>query len=653
MVGTRSTDNSGAPQPHERAAGKRAITPTSKAHNPSPTAYELKASGANKRRDVMGPSGRDELERGKSADESDRLGDGAGAAGGESESEEGEDNEGSSAESDEPGEGAPSSSPTSLNPALDGARNKHTTPQESRIIINLAYGLRIWRKSGVPGGRIVSLVAGIVGKAINTVQKVLEEWTSIGTLYDGSFFSAGGRKKGWRKQKALETPAMDAFIRERIEASNRPTGAKEQAHGITFRKLHHLVCVKFGLLSARPAVPSPRYLPIQTFIDHVHRLGARKCKGGRFNPLKFAPSTQLRVDFFLRRYHMLVVEPTAKYALDPTSPMPPIQIFFDEAAFSENSNSDFSIFFGADKFLKRKHSKGQRLMIEHCMVFVQGCYFPDGKPQCYLLPGAQLSITDKGIIAEEHYKNTSVKCEGTLNSKLFDIWAENTAQLIRAKFPTATIVAIFDNAGVHSVNVAECWEYDKCPSGARVEQLRTWLKKEIDLPFNDVPAQTASLANPAERHMWNTWHWWTKATRDELMEYAVVVRGGPIYRLDEAFKKHNITTCRTPPYYPEWQPIEFVWGYVKNYVYVTSEYAGIFSTLQATINEAYAKLAKEDGQVLLAYREHCHGRILEAYAQLPPRAPGTGPTPPAGPSIMEPDDELASDDDVSDDDVSE
>ena len=135
------------------------------------------------------------------------------------------------------------------------------------------------------------------------------------------------------------------------------------------------------------------------------------------------------------------------------------------------------------------------------------------------------------------------------------------------------------------------------------------------------------------------------------MEYAVVVRGGPIYRLDESFKAHSITTCRTPPYYPEWQPIEHVWGYVKTYVYVTSDYAGVFSTLQAHIDAAYAKLAKEDGQILLNYREHCHSLIIAAYAAMPPRPADAVPPPPTGPSIMESDDELASDEDVSDDEL--
>lgn len=653
MVRGGSSANLGAPETHERAVGKRPIKPTLKAFEQSLTPREQNASAAKKPRAAAGPSGGTDDE----ADDGGHDADGEGAAGEEIGSAEDEDEEEDQAAAEGAPEGAPEAAPLSeaeRDAKLAGARFKHTTVPESRVIIKLVSQLLEWRKSRLFGvaGKITELVANIVGKAVRTVKKVMKEWTAESILYDGNFWSAGGRKKGWRKLKPLESPELNAFIRERIEASNRPKGPKEQASGITFRKLHHLVCSKFGLLSARPAVPSPLYLPIQTFIDHVHQLGARRCKGGRFNPLKFAPATQLRVEFFLRRYHKLVIEPAEKYARNPLSePKPPIQIFFDEAAFSENSNNDFSLFFGKDKLLKRKHGKGKRLMIEHCLVYVPGCYNADGKPTCFLLDGAELSITDDGIVSDEHYKNQGIKSGGTLTAPLFEAWAEKMAQLVRTKFPNAQVVAVFDNASVHSVNAAKCWAYDKCPSGARKGQLQDWLKDEIDLPFNDLAAQAASLAKPADRYDWNTWHWWTKASRAELMEYAVVVRGGPIYRLDESFKKHNITTCRTPPYYPEWQPIEHVWGYVKTYVYVTSDYAGIFPTLQAHIDTAYAQLAKEDGRVLLNYREHCHKLILAAYAALPPRAPDTVPPPPAGPSIMESDDELASDPDVSDDEL--
>ena len=541
---------------------------------------------------------------------------GSGSDGNEDEGSDGDEDEGSDCDEGEANE---------AEDALDRARNKSTTIEESTIIIRLYNHLK---KFGLgerwPDEGIVASIAQIVNKSVRTIGRIVKCWKKDGDVYDAKALSGStGRKAGWRLLDPLSSMEMNAFIRETIVKYNKPPGKKAQAITLTFRKLHHEACKKFGLLSKRPAVALPDstpYLPYRTFVRHCHKMGVRKCKGRKQNPLKFEPSTQLRVEFFLRRYHKLIVEPTEAYARDRTQPKPPIEIYFDEAAFSENHGCDYSLFIGKDKFIKRKHGKGKRLMIEHCLVYVPGCYNDDGKPRCFLLPGAQLSITNDGHIEESHYKNVNIKSKGTLDSKLFDVWAENTAQLIRALYPVDVapiIVAIFDNAGVHSVNVADCWEHDKCPSSARKQQIKDWLEKHIELP-TEPAEQQASLDNPTERHMWNTWNWWVNATRDELMEYALVVRGGPVYRLDEAFKKRDITTCRTPPYYPEWQPIEYVWGFLKNFVYITSEYAGEFNTLQTFIDAAYDNLHSDQSGILAGYREHCQKRILKAHALLPP-----------------------------------
>lgn len=292
-----------------------------------------------------------------------------------------------------------------------------------------------------------------------------------------------------------------------------------------------------------------------------------------------------------------------------------IEIYFDEAAFSQNHPSKHSLFFlgpKGSKYIKRASGKGKRLMLEHCLVFVPACFSASGEDECFMLDGAELSLTSDGKVSEDFYKD--VECtSGTFNAKAFETWAETVAKLLREKYPNAPIVAVYDNAGVHSVNCADCWPCDagKKPPQARKGQMLGWLKTffKVDEVYDTDAKKKKSLETEADREVWGTWHWCEKALATEVKACAMMLRGTE-YKIDKVFLTYNIRACRTPPYYPEFQPMEYIWSYMKWYVYVESDYDGNFAQLPKYVAEAWKRIA-EAGH-LMSYRNKCMKNIAEA-----------------------------------------
>lgn len=55
-------------------------------------------------------------------------------------------------------------------------------------------------------------------------------------------------------------------------------------------------------------------------------------------------------------------------------------------------------------------------------------------------------------------------------------------------------------------------------------------------------------------------------TKAQLMELVKFVPDTKEYAVDDILKKHGHTGLRLPPYHPDLNPIELVWGYVKGKV---------------------------------------------------------------------------------------
>ena len=131
-------------------------------------------------------------------------------------------------------------------------------------------------------------------------------------------------------------------------------------------------------------------------------------------------------------------------------------------------------------------------------------------------------------------KSNNNDYHGEMNAESFKTWLQKKA------LPNVPKKSVFvlDNASYHSTQAEE----DKSPTSSSRRQVMTdWLNR-MGIPFN------------------------SKCTRPEL--YEIIKRHKPAtkYEIDKLIKDAGHEVLRTPPYHCELQPIELVWGIMKQYV---------------------------------------------------------------------------------------
>ena len=121
-----------------------------------------------------------------------------------------------------------------------------------------------------------------------------------------------------------------------------------------------------------------------------------------------------------------------------------------------------------------------------------------------------------------------------MNAKHFTEWW--TEKLLPNQPPGAVIV--MDNAPYHTVKT----DASRCPtSSSRKAELQEWLTK------NDIP-------------------WTAQMRKPELLDLVRANKPAPVYVCDELAAAQNFQVVRLPPYHCIFNPIEMVWGWVKQEV---------------------------------------------------------------------------------------
>jgi hypothetical protein len=136
-------------------------------------------------------------------------------------------------------------------------------------------------------------------------------------------------------------------------------------------------------------------------------------------------------------------------------------------------------------------------------------------------------------------------------------------------FPHKKMALVLDNASYHHVRPDDWWT----PSTMKKDQLASAL---VSLDINKIICQRKSKDGRVTTHMFTGTSFYSSKkgrhspSADELrLELTKYLNEHPdcqTTKVQQLFDKHEYTLVYTPPYTPTTQPIEKVWGYVKNYV---------------------------------------------------------------------------------------
>lgn len=161
--------------------------------------------------------------------------------------------------------------------------------------------------------------------------------------------------------------------------------------------------------------------------------------------------------------------------------------------------------------LKNPSGKGRRLIITHV--------------------GGETGFVEDGLLVFESKKTGDYHEE--MNASVFEDWFGK----ILKKLPRSSVI-VMDNASYHSRKL------ERLPTSSwRKADIQNWLKSKC------IPYETDMVKN-------------------ELLEHCVKPRREVYdkYVCDEMAKGYGMTVLRLPPYHCELNPIELVWGQVKNEV---------------------------------------------------------------------------------------
>lgn len=158
---------------------------------------------------------------------------------------------------------------------------------------------------------------------------------------------------------------------------------------------------------------------------------------------------------------------------------------------------------------------------------------------------------------------------GNVDGKIFTEWFTNLCWQLRCRGINALL--ILDNAPYHKVKdtdpIREVYFHGHTLSTARKPELEDYLKH-------------ISVAYPP------------KATVPELREIAKQYYGAPPIRIRTIAEFYGHEVLFTPPYWPEFQPIEMIWGVIKNFI-LTNRHDHSITELQQLLQLAYLNVTPD------------------------------------------------------------
>lgn len=211
--------------------------------------------------------------------------------------------------------------------------------------------------------------------------------------------------------------------------------------------------------------------------------------------------------------------------------------------------------------------------------------------------GERLIIVDAIIqddVAEQYgwVPNTPLHCKanrrtgdyhGSMNAENFGKWMRD--QLLPNLPPRSLI--IFDNAPYHNLLTEDTFPQPHHKKAA----LQRWLMAH-DIPYD------AWLLKPALYAL----------CRDHAL--------APQYAIDVLARHHGHDILRTPPYHPELQPMEHVWGLVKSKLADSQDGHYTMASLQARLIPAFGSLTAETCRHICAHVRKEEERYWEVDEQI-------------------------------------
>ncbi|KAE8912362.1 hypothetical protein PF003_g3359 [Phytophthora fragariae] len=198
-------------------------------------------------------------------------------------------------------------------------------------------------------------------------------------------------------------------------------------------------------------------------------------------------------------------------------------------------------------------------------------YIPSGKGQRYCIVGAGAVLVKKGKLHAEwvpdslkfwpsHYKADDSDYHGNFNGYLFIKWFERLCAVLELRYESCRIHV--DDGSYHKVqtNAAP-------PSNALRADIIEWLRRQ-------------GYTAPA--------HY----TRKQLRAVIAQVRPTPINEAVVMARKYHHEVLYTPPYHPELQPIDMIWGALKNRIALDP--ADTLDDLGDKFGEGLAAITKQE-----------------------------------------------------------
>ena len=192
--------------------------------------------------------------------------------------------------------------------------------------------------------------------------------------------------------------------------------------------------------------------------------------------------------------------------------------------------------------------------------------------QTDIIPESVLFLCDDGELQD-------YKCgKGNMTQDKMTTWFENVLPLL-----PANSLALFDNASVHNKTI-EGW----LPRGRYVKKQEyiDWLREHTDVDADDL----------------------SRMKVPQLKELVNKHKPATIYEIDRLLIANGHTPVRTPPYHPEYQPMELIWGHLKRSVY--GSYSGDWNHLKSTVATEISSLSSD---LLCSFWFHCQKVILNHF----------------------------------------
>ena len=262
----------------------------------------------------------------------------------------------------------------------------------------------------------------------------------------------------------------------------------------------------------------------------LKRMGFVFGKSRKLQLRKDAPCIRAKVAAYIKRMDELKKDPNVVF------------VFLDESYVNRNHTKGHTWYHPEDEILNSvagPAGKGERL------IMLTGIT-PDG------ILGFDRVHGEMGSLLVWQAKKSRGDYHDNMNSKNFMTWFE-TAMIpaVKAQYPGKKVVFVMDNAPYHCV----------LPDG--VPNFNKLKRDELCAELDKRGVAYKKRGDPGVGGEWDR----VDALRKLLKDDVELGWGGRIpYLVEHVAEQHKYEVVFTPPYYPELQPIELLWGNVKYHV---------------------------------------------------------------------------------------